>query len=120
MTSAAPEQRARVDIDRLLEWAGWEVQDLTALNPYGARGVAVREFPLRTGHGTADYLLYVDGRVVGVIEAKPEGHSLTGVETQSGKYGMGLPEEPASLCPSPAVPVREHRGGNAVYQRSGP
>ena len=102
MTSAAPEQRARVDIDRLLEQAGWAVQDLTALNPYGARGVAVREFPLRTGHGTADYLLYVDGRVVGVIEAKPEGHSLTGVETQSGKYGAGLPDNlPAYVRPLP-------------------
>ena len=75
---------------------------MAALNPYGARGVAVREFPLRTGHGTADYLLYVDGRVAGVIEAKPEGHSLTGVEAQSGKYGMRLPENlPAYVHPLP-------------------
>ena len=102
MTSAAPEQRARANIDRLLEQAGWAVQDLTALNPYGARGVAVREFPLRTGHGTADYLLYVDGRAAGVVEAKPEGRTLTGVETQSGKYGAGLPDNlPAYVRPLP-------------------
>src|SRR5229473_6569544 len=54
-----------------------------------ALGVAVREFPLKSG--SADYLLYVDGRVVGVIKAKPQGHTLTGVETQSAKYQDGLP-----------------------------
>ena len=59
---------------------------------HAARGVAVREFPLRPGHGAADYLLYVDDRAAGVVEAKPEGHTLTGVEAQSGKYGAGLPD----------------------------
>lgn len=43
--------------------------------------------------GEADYLLYVDGQIAGVIEAKPEGHTLTGVETQSAKYTDGLPPE---------------------------
>ncbi|MBX3387989.1 MAG: DEAD/DEAH box helicase family protein [Phycisphaeraceae bacterium] len=52
-------------------------------------GVAVREFPLKTGF--ADYLLYADGRVIGVVEAKPEGHTLKGVELQSSKYLSGLP-----------------------------
>ena len=65
---------------------------MSALNVHAARGVAVREFPLRNGHGAADYLLYVDGRAAGVVEAKPEGHTLTGVEAQSGRYGAGLPE----------------------------
>ena len=91
MSSTTPEQRARANIDRLLGQAGWAVQDMAALNVHAARGVAVREFPLRSGHGTADYLLYVDGRAAGVVEAKPEGHTLTGVESQSGKYGDGLP-----------------------------
>ena len=53
-------------------------------------GVAVREFPLRTGF--ADYLLYANGKAIGVVEAKPEGHTLTGVEIQSSKYTLGLPE----------------------------
>ena len=87
-----PEQQSRANIDRLLELAGWAVQDLAALDVHSARGVAVREFPLRTGHGTADYLLYVDGKAAGVVEAKPEGYTLTGVEAQSGKYGAGLPD----------------------------
>ena len=92
MTNANPEQQARANIDRLLGQAGWAVQDLAVLNPYASRGVVVREFPLRSGHGTADYLLYVDGRAAGVVEAKPAGHTLTGVETQSGKYVAGLPD----------------------------
>ena len=78
------------------------MQDLAALNVHAARGVAVREFPLRPGHGTADYLLYVDGRVAGVVEAKPEVHTLTGVESQSGKYRAGLPDNlPAYIRPLP-------------------
>ena len=102
MTSAAPEQQARANIDRLLAQAGWAVQDLAALNVHAARGVAVREFPLRPGHGAADYLLYVDGRAVGVVEAKPEGHTLTGVEAQSAKYGAGLPDNlPCYVRPLP-------------------
>ena len=44
-------------------------------------GVAIREFRLKSG--SADYLLYADGLAIGVVEAKPEGHTLTGVETQS-------------------------------------
>ena len=54
-----------------------------------AGAVAVREFPL--SRGFADYLLYVNGRIIGVVEAKPEGHTLTGVEVQSAKYTDGLP-----------------------------
>ena len=92
MTGSTPEQRARANIDRLLEQAGWAVQDVGALNVHAARGVAVREFPLMYSHGFADYLLHVDGRAAGVVEAKPEGHTLTGVESQSGKYGDGLPD----------------------------
>lgn len=54
-------------------------------------GVANREFPLATG--PADYLLYADGRAIGVIEAKAEGHTLTGVETQSARYTKGFPDK---------------------------
>ena len=107
MTGTTPEQRARANIDRLLEQAGWSLQGVVALNPFASRGVAVREFPLRHGHGFADYLLYVDGRAAGVVEAKPAGHTLTGVESQSGNMATDC----LTLCPitsDPAVPVRQH------------
>ncbi len=63
------------------------------MNVHAAQGVAVREFVLATGHGYADYLLFVDGRAVGVLEAKPEGHTLSGVEVQADRYARGLPKE---------------------------
>ncbi|MEW5942757.1 MAG: type I restriction endonuclease [Pseudomonadota bacterium] len=86
------EQDARSNIDRLLHAAGWRVFDAAHANIHAARGVAIREFPLKSGHGFADYLLYIDGKAAGVIEAKKEGVTLTGVETQSDKYLQGLPD----------------------------
>lgn len=96
------EQRARDNIDAKLREAGWEVQGYAAMNLTAGRGVAVREFPMKRGHGKADYLLYVDRAAVGVVEAKPEGASLVGVEVQSEKYSVGLPEDvPARIKPLP-------------------
>lgn len=89
----AAEQRARVLIDRQLADAGWSVQDKKDLNLFASDGVACREVVMRAGHGRADYLLYVDKRVVGVIEAKPEGTTHSGVEWQSAMYANGLPPE---------------------------
>jgi type I restriction enzyme, R subunit len=84
-----PEEESRQEIDAQLGRCGWIVQDYRRMNISAGPGVAIREFPLSTGE--ADYLLYLDGKAIGVVEAKPEGHSLTGVETQSGKYLDGLP-----------------------------
>ena len=78
-------------IDRQLADAGWSVQDKKDLNLYASQGVACREVVMKQGHGRADYLLYVDQKVVGVIEAKPAGTSLSGVEWQSAMYAEGLP-----------------------------
>ena len=89
----AAEQRARVLIDGQLTAAGWHVQDRREMNLFASQGVAVREVVMAPGHGRVDYLLYVDKRVVGVVEAKPEGTSLSGVEWQSAMYATGLPEE---------------------------
>jgi type I restriction enzyme R subunit len=89
----AAEQRARVLIDRQLTDAGWLVQSRAELNLFAGSGIAVRETIMKPGHGRADYLIYVDQRAVGVIEAKPEGTPLSGVEWQSAMYAEGLPPE---------------------------
>jgi len=89
----AAEQRARALIDRQLADAGWHVQDRKDLNLFAGPGVTVRETIMKPGHGRADYLLYVDQRAVGVIEAKPEGTPLSGVEWQSAMYAEGLSPE---------------------------
>lgn len=92
-----PEAQARLEIDRRLEAAGWVVQNRKSPS-LGAKaagspvaGVAVREVDMKPGHGTVDYLLFVDGVALGVLEAKKAGTPLVGVETQSGKYAHGLP-----------------------------
>lgn len=95
-----PEDKARLEIDAQLEAAGWNVCD------YGEQDIsqacAIREFPLKPGHGHADYLLYLQGKAAGVIEAKKVGHTLKGVEAQSDKYTTGLPDElPAWERPLP-------------------
>ncbi len=87
-----PEHIARENIDYMLEQAGWAVQDAKAANIYAKRGVALRNFTLKTDYGFADYLLYIDGQAAGVIEAKKEGMTLTGVEVQSDRYKKGLPD----------------------------
>lgn len=89
----AAEQRARVLIDAQLDAAGWVVQSKKDLNLFASDGVVVREAVMAAGHGRADYLLYVDKRAVGVIEAKPAGTTLSGVEWQSAMYAEGLPAE---------------------------
>jgi type I restriction enzyme R subunit len=90
--ASGPEAEARIEIDAALETAGWVVQNREAMNLSVAQGVAVREFKLKQGHGYADYLLFVDGKAVGVLEAKAPGHTLIGVEPQSTKYANGLPD----------------------------
>ncbi|BBZ32588.1 type I restriction endonuclease subunit R [Mycolicibacterium confluentis] len=87
------EARARKLIEAQLAQAGWVVQDKKDLNLFAAQGVAVREVVMKPGHGRVDYLLYVDKAVVGVIEAKPVGTPLSGVEWQSAMYADGLPAD---------------------------
>jgi type I restriction enzyme R subunit len=83
-----PEAKARQLIDRQLDLAGWIVQDARHVNISAGPSGAIREFPLKTG--SADYLFYLGGQAAGGIEAKPEGHSLTGVEIQSARYTDGI------------------------------
>jgi len=84
-----PEEEAREEIDGLLTAAGWAVQDYKQLNVGASLGVAVREFPLKSG--SADYLLFVDRKAIGVIEAKPKGTTLSGVSGQTEKYLWDVP-----------------------------
>ena len=81
-----PEQKARDNIDALLKQAGWVVQHNKTINLSAGMGQAVREYPTDTG--PADYVLFIDKKAVGVIEAKREdlGHNITTVEQQTGEY----------------------------------
>ena len=81
-----PEQIARDRIDEMLRQAGWIVQSKKEADLYAGAGVAIREY--QTDVGPADYLLFVNQKPVGIIEAKrgEEGHRLTVVEDQSKGY----------------------------------
>ena len=81
-----PEQKARDNIDALLRQSGWVVQPSKKINLSVGSGQAVREY--QTDVGPADYVLFVDKKAVGVIEAKreEEGQRLTAHETQTEGY----------------------------------
>ena len=72
-----PEQIARDTIDKKLISCGWIIQNFKQVNLHAGLGVAVREY--LTDIGPADYVLFVDGKPCGVIEAKRE----------DGKNGIG-------------------------------
>ena len=95
-----PEEKARQQIDEVLNRCGWSVQDKSQANLHAAKGVALRELSFKTGE--PDYTLFVDGKALGTVEAKPGGYSLTGVEEQSAKYVTGVPAGlPAWRSPLP-------------------
>ncbi|YCM45356.1 hypothetical protein V2O64_04885 [Verrucomicrobiaceae bacterium 227] len=77
---STPEESARHHIDALLGAAGWAVQDIAEINLSAARGIAIRE--LRSQGGPADYLLFVDGKALDVVEAKKAGTTLSAVAEQ--------------------------------------
>ncbi len=81
-----PEQKARDNIDTLLKQAGWVVQHAKKIDLNTGIGQAIREF--QTDAGPADYVLFVNKKAVGVIEAKreEEGQLLTAHETQTEGY----------------------------------
>jgi type I restriction enzyme R subunit len=95
-----PEEQARRQIDQLLLAAGWQIQDLNDLNLGAGLGIAVREF--RMTDGAADYALFLDRKLVGVVEAKPEGTPLSGVAEQSAGYLSSVPPNvPYAQLPLP-------------------
>jgi type I restriction enzyme R subunit len=108
-----PEQEAREQIDQMLEAAGWQVQTRARMNRTAAPGVAVCEFPLAGGE--ADYLLFGDGRPIGVLEAKPAGTPLSGVEPQALKYCEGLPDLLRRIAWHDPLPFRYVSTGVETY-----
>ena len=98
-----PEQAARENIDSLLTQAGWAVQDKEGIDFSAGLGVAIREY--QTDTGPADYVLFIDKKPVGVVEAKPEhwGQKITTVEEQSGRYASAKLKWVSKSTPLPFV-----------------
>jgi type I restriction enzyme R subunit len=109
-----PEQQAREKIDTQLVASGWAVQDYIKIDFSAGRGIALREVPLKSG--TCDYLLLVDRKPVGVVEAKKEGTLLSGVAEQSGHYAANLPDFLAATVAS-ALPFLYESTGVETFFR---
>ena len=110
-----PEAQARQKIDQLLTDAGWQVQDYEQINLSAGLGIAVREYHLNSGF--ADYLLFINRKAVGIIEAKPVGKTLSGVEIQSDKYSFNLPKT-LSCHQKPLPFIYESTGGETYFRDS--
>jgi type I restriction enzyme, R subunit len=108
-----PEAQARQIIDQLLSDAGWQVQDYKQINLGAGLGIAVREYTLKSG--CADYLLFINREAAGVIEAKPVGNTLSGVEIQSDKYSFNLPK--TLVCHQKPLPFIYESTGTETYFR---
>lgn len=79
-----PEERARIGIDTKLIQSGWQIQSFRDFNPSSGNGIAVTEYP--TESEFADYILFIERKPVGVIEAKKAGETLSGVHEQTVRY----------------------------------
>ena len=85
-----PEQQSRIAIDRMLTEAGWIVQDYRGIDLTAGLGIAAREVPTKSG--PVDYMLFVDEKATGTVEAKKEGTPLLGIEPQTRRYIEGFKE----------------------------
>lgn len=112
---ALPEQQARQTIDAMLAAAGWAVQDYKAFDPSASAGIALREVPLKSGR--CDYLLLVNRRPVGIVEAKKEGVTLSTVAEQSAHYAENLPDFLAAGLGSDSLPFRYESTGVETFFR---
>ncbi len=109
-----PEQQARERIDGQLEECGWNVQDFRKADFSAGRGIALREVRLKSG--PCDYLLLVDRKPVGVIEAKKEGTTLSTIADQSDNYAENLPEYLAAGVSGPLAFRYESTGVETFFR----
>ena len=91
------ERQTRKDrIDPELVWAGWKIVDFNPKKPLAAyNNCAIKEFP--TENGPADYALCVDGKVLGIVEAKKVTLGPQNVLTQAERYSKGATRNPLNF-----------------------
>jgi len=87
-----PEEKARVKIDQMFEDAGWKVVDRDFYSPT-ITAAAIRE-GLLEGNREADYFLFLNGKAVGVLEAKRKEVNVASdwVSDQAERYTRYVPK----------------------------
>lgn len=84
-------RKTRIDA-RLRAW-GWKLVPFDPAKPlFAYRHHAVEEFP--TDNGPADYALFADGRILGIVEAKKVTLGPQNVLTQAERYSRGASGNP--------------------------
>ncbi|MGN0845513.1 MAG: DEAD/DEAH box helicase family protein [Kiritimatiellia bacterium] len=102
MDEPKPEERARIKIDGQLADAGWHVADRSGVT-FDHNAIALAE-GLLEGNKEADYLLFVDGKVIGILEAKRSDIDLEAAAgEQAANYAHLIPGEYPSWFDEPKV-----------------
>ena len=123
-TNQSPEQIARDNIDKQLHAAGWAVQDKDKIDWNESIGIAIREY--QTDAGAADYVLFVERKPVGILEAKKEeeGYRLTVHERQAEYYAESklkhLDNDPLPFVYESTGIITRFTDCRDPYQRSRP
>lgn len=110
-----PEEKARVKIDQMFEDAGWTVVDRDYYSPT-LTAAAIRE-GLLLGNREADYFLFINGKAVGVLEAKRKETDVTKekVSEQAIMYARGVPD--CYQAYSRPLPIIYQSNGDYTYYR---
>ena len=107
-----PEELARVKIDKQLNNAGW---DIIARNEYLPNStVAVKE-ALMKGNTESDYLLFVDGKAIAVVEAKKEANNLGADVAAQAEFYSANPQNWYALWIEGIIPLVYLANGNKIY-----
>ena len=107
-----PEEKARVKIDKQLRNAGW---DIVARNEYLPNSTSAVKEALMGGNIESDYLLFIDGKAIAVVEAKREDNPLGDeVKTQAEDYAVS-PQAWYGLWFEKLIPLVYMANGNKIY-----
>lgn len=92
MKTMTPEEKARIKIDRMFEDAGWAVVDRDHYSP-ALTAAAIKE-GLLDGNLEADYFMFINGKAVGVLEAKRKEVDVSAdvVMEQAHTYAKSVPD----------------------------
>lgn len=107
-----PEKLARIKIDKQLIEAGWDIVNRIDYVPNNAQ--AVKE-ALMYGNTESDYLLFVDNKAIGVVEAKPEENTLGDIVAEQAENYAVKPKSWYGLWFDDIIPLVYLANGKKIY-----
>lgn len=107
-----PEELARIKIDKQLNNAGWDIISRNEYLPNST--VAVKE-ALMKGNTESDYLLFVDGKAIAVVEAKKKSNNLGAEVAAQAEFYSANPQDWYALWTDRMIPLVYLANGNKIY-----